>query len=420
MGRSQHREVRRRCPGCGLNKLYPERNASCSPACAKLMRQSSRPLPPDYVKTTAAGMSLECVSAEHTLEGLIAHFKVDVAAWECVEFVANHWEMGYVDRNSESATCLPLYQSKARFKPRVLIVNARAEIEALLADAKQKLRRPPNVIRFAAPKTTGNLLEVSIPDLHLAKLAWRRETAHDNYDLEIAERLHDEALEALIDRSSGIKYEKILFCLGNDYLHVDNLEMKTTAGTPVTGDGRYPKMFRLGRQLAVRSIERLKAIAPVHVKIVAGNHDKQSMFCLGDALECWYHADPEVEIDNEPTPWKYFQWGRVLICYMHGHKGKKPDYPLILATERPELWGATSFREIHTGHLHKVGLEEYHGVRVRTLSSLCAEDDWHAENGFVGNIRSAEAYMWNKTQGLVGTAVFNISRHDKIEVGRGE
>ena len=46
-------------------------------------------------------------------------------------------------------------------------------------------------------------------------------------------------------------------------------------------------------------------------------------------------------------------------------------------------------------------LTEKHGVRVRILPSLCEPDDWHAGKTFVGNIQDAEAYVWNKVDGLI-------------------
>ena len=85
-----------------------------------------------------------------------------------------------------------------------------------------------------------------------------------------------------------------------------------------------------------------------------------------------------------------------------------------MATERPEMFGATKFREAHTGHRHTDKVEEYHGVKVRILSALCPPDRWHAEHAFVGNLRRGEAFIWNKEEGLIGTASYTDTR-DKIE-----
>jgi hypothetical protein len=96
-----------------------------------------------------------------------------------------------------------------------------------------------------------------------------------------------------------------------------------------------------------------------------------------------------------------------MLMFCHGDGGKRDDYALLMATEKPEMFGRTKFREAHIGHTHQTRLEEKHGVRVRVIPSLSPADDWHSENGFVGNLRSAEAYFWNKKEGLVGTAIYN-------------
>lgn len=39
MGKSQHKESTRVCPGCGLKKTFPDRNDTCSPACALTVKR---------------------------------------------------------------------------------------------------------------------------------------------------------------------------------------------------------------------------------------------------------------------------------------------------------------------------------------------------------------------------------------------
>src|SRR6185437_7298527 len=131
----------------------------------------------------------------------------------------------------------------------------------------------------------------------------------------------------------------------------------------------------------VRAIEKLRQIAPVKVVIVSGNHDQLSCWHLGDSLECYFHNYTDVEIDNLPRQRKYHQFGNVMVMFTHGHKGKRQDYPLLMATEQPQMFGSTKFRECHTGHNHMTKLDEQHGVRVRVLPALCAPDDWLATNG---------------------------------------
>ena len=148
-------------------------------------------------------------------------------------------------------------------------------------------------------------------------------------------------------------------------------------------------------------------IAPVKVVVVSGNHDFLASWHLGDSLECWFSKYEDVEIENQPKVRKYHQYGKCMLMFTHGNEGKREDYPLLMATENPVLFGATKWREAHCGHIHQTKTQEFHGVRVRILPALCPPDAWHAANGYVGNLRSAECYVWDKEEGLVGQFFYN-------------
>jgi hypothetical protein len=343
----------------------------------------------------------------HTLEQLVEYCKIDLFVWEVERFVVNKWEVAakITTFGTETMEVEPLFQVKAFLRKKKAVVSAKAEIDALMELAKKSARLPDTINRIK--KITGNMLEINIPDAHFGKLAWAIETGGENYDVKIARKTFVAALTGLLQRVSQYAFDEILFVVGNDLLNSDDIEGRTTKGTNVSNDGRYHKTFATVRNLMIECIERLRTFAPVKVVMVAGNHDALSVWHLGDSLECYFHNYEDVTIDNSPRYRKYHQFGNVMIMFTHGDKGKKNDYPLLMATEKPEMFGSTKFREAHTGHTHQTKLDEQHGVRVRVLPALCAADDWHSENGYVGNLRNAEAYIWNKAEGLIGTAIFN-------------
>lgn len=381
--------------------------------------ESTRPAESTLVSGDTCELTRTTTTRVKTLADLIWVCDIDTETWEVDRYVCNKWEMGSVPRavgeskawrraNTEPVIT-ELYQVKVWLKRRVVAIAARSEIADLLADAK---RRMPKVARARLPKraATGYMLELSIPDLHLGKLAWADETGHDHYDTKIAEKLFDEALAALLHRTSSYAFDRILFTIGNDLLNSDNKQNTTTAGTPMSSDSRYHKTFRVARRMITRAIEQLRLLAPVDVIAVPGNHDTLAVWHLGDSLDAYFHHAKDVAIDNTPTTRKYYQFGQVMLMFTHGDKGKKPDYPLLMATERPKMFGATIHREAHTGHLHKTQVDEFKGVKVRISPALCPADAWHAEFGFVGNARSAEAFIWHKDDGLVGTAIYTAPR----------
>jgi hypothetical protein len=250
-------------------------------------------------------------------------------------------------------------------------------------------------------KNTGLMLEVSLFDLHFGKNAWPNETGDRPYDVKIANAMFFRALEKLIQRSRGFDYEQVTFIVGNDLLHSNDLESRTANDTIVDSDGRFQKAFWAARKAMCSAIEMLKELGPVKVIVCVGNHDRFSSWALGDSLECFFHSDPMVSIDNSPSLRKYHQWGKVGLLFVHGDLGKREDMPLLFATENPRMFGETSFREIHTGHNHSTRTQEFHGVRVRILSSLSTADEYHASNGYTGNLRTAESFVWSKTEGLI-------------------
>ena len=341
-----------------------------------------------------------------TLEDLIRVCKIDTQEWEIISWKANKWEMGAKDEATQRIVVRPLFQVTATMKRKVNLILARREIEAMIAEAKRRIG-PQRTVKRIVP-AGDHMLEISIPDLHIGKLAWSEETYGANYDHKIAVGLYRDALEALIARTAAFRFSRIVLPVGNDFFHSDTKAGTTTGGTPLDTDSRFQKTYVAGRKLMVEAIDRLRQIAPVTLVMVPGNHDSLSTFCLGDSLECWYHRTPDVQVLNLPTPRKYIEFGKCMLMFTHGDKGKKDNYPLLMATEQPEMFGRTKFRECHTGHLHQLQVKELMGVRTRVSPALCAPDAWHSEHHFVGNQRAAEAFVWHPEEGLVSLAVYTV------------
>lgn len=338
----------------------------------------------------------EHIRSIHDLERVC---DIDLDVWEVKHFTCE------THTKDAMAGAQQTFKVKAWLEQRTQLITARQEIDSLLADAKLRNTRKPLVHRYNGG---DNMLEAGIYDAHFGKLAWALETGHTNYDLRIAQDDFSEALETIIDRTRSFKFDQVVFPLGNDILNSDSSANLTTRGTPQDTDGRFQKSFKIVRQLAVQAINRLSDIAPVIVPLISGNHDELSVWHLGDSLECWFDGDDNVTIMNDPTTRKYLQYGDVMLMWCHGDKGKRSTYPSLMATEEPAMWGATKYREIHVGHTHTTKVDEYHGVQIRTLRALCPPDAWHAERGFVGNLRGAEGFVWNREEGLISQAYYTV------------
>lgn len=334
-----------------------------------------------------------------TLEELVEACQIDLKLWNVDRFVCKKWDMGYKDAKDEGQA-LPLFSVSAYMSKKANVEAAMQEIDRLKEEAKQRVK-PKFEKHYHADDHTGKMLEVAIFDAHFGKLAWGRETGERPYDLDITEAVYWRAFNKLLERAKGYKYDYILFPIGNDLLNSDDMEGRTTKGTYVSTDGRFHKVFSTVRRVMVQSVEILRSIAPVKVIVVPGNHDSISSWCIGDSIECWFHSCNDVTVDNLPRERKYHQHGKVMLMLTHGDKGKRADYGAIMAVEQPKMFGETKWRECHTGHLHTSKLDEKHGVRVRILASLSTADAWHSRNGFIGNLRTAEAFVWDAEEGLI-------------------
>lgn len=384
-----------------------------------LLSAAARPDERQY-KKSEQGDAIEVLSISdriRTIEDALAHGNIDTAVW-------------YVHKSECTSNECPMKVKQADKSHKPIIVKLwRIKIElrrrvsrAVETGAEELLRRirshSPKYPKLGKPSrvTDGHLLEIGLYDVHFGKLAWHMETGQD-YDLAIAERVYMEAGRRLMSCANGYPISRIVMPIGQDFFHVDNLESKTTAGTPQDADGRYGKIFATGAMACVRLIEEMVQVAPVDLILVAGNHDTLVSYHLAMFLHAWFRNCDRVSIDvtKTLTTRKYYPFGPVVIGYTHSDKEKIASLPAIMLHEARELMATRRTLEIHTGHRHKASEHVYTntdtyagGVRVRTLPSLSATDAWHAASGYVGAMRAAEAYLWSERSGYVGHFSANV------------
>lgn len=430
MNKSEHKLATRKCPECNQAKTYPLRNTCCSTKCARNRRlsingkQAARSVE-GFDSTGDNAVLTRITSARITThKQLIELCAVDENEWEVERWLCNKWdqaamprvtgESGNWTRRDARPIITELFQVKVWLKRKTVLVSIANQIEALRKKAEGYAPKYPAII---VPRSgTGNMAEICIYDHHFAGLIWGRETGWEDWDLKLSDEAFHDGMSTLLSRSKGYGIDRIMFSLGNDLQNTDNRAGTTEAGTPQSSDGRYQKACEAVQGTAVWAIEACLAVAPrVDVPMIYGNHDPLTTFHLGGYLKAWFRNCGGVDIDNEPRQRKYYQHGTVMIGMTHGNKVKVEDYLGLMAVEQPAMWADTTWREMHTGHIHtKRGMtqdyQEIKGVTVRTLTSLRPPCSWTAEMGYVGNIRSAESLIWNDKEGLIGTAVFSIPR----------
>lgn len=358
-----------------------------------------------------------------TLEDLLEVTKVNLNDWNVEKYVINKWDVTSFKNNK------PIVAQNWQVKAQ-LVKNKTKIHEHQLGEIFIKMisdYKPPvlNVnYKKKFDKTSNednNLLEISIFDLHLGKLAWRGET-YENYDIKIARERFLYSINSLIKRASGFSISRIVFPVGSDFFNSDTIFNTTTQGTPQDEDLRWQKTFDIGCRLIIDAINVLKQIGvPIDVIIVPGNHDFERNYYLGKFIDAWFNNDSQVIVDTHASPRKYYRFGNLLLGFTHGDQEKESSLPMIMATDIPSkpLWSQTKFHEWHVGHIHRkrnvkyelnkvTELNENLGVTIRYLSSLTGTEEWHHKKGFIGNNKAADAFIWNYEYGLVAHINTNI------------
>jgi len=255
--------------------------------------------------------------------------------------------------------------------------------------------------------TKGNhLLVINPADIHIGKYANELETG-EQYDCETAVVRVLEGIEGLIQKSKGFEIDRVLFCVGNDVLHIDNVYNTTTKGTHQDTDGKWWEHYEIALMLYVKCIETLRQIAPVDVIHSMSNHDYQSGFHLAHTLKSWFRKAKDVSFDITVANRKYYKYGNNLIGLEHGDGAKMDKLPLLMAQEKPEMWSKSKFRYWYLHHIHHkvkhkwLDAKDYIGVTVEYMRSPSSADSWHSRKGFCGAYKACEAFVHDKESGQV-------------------
>jgi hypothetical protein len=241
-------------------------------------------------------------------------------------------------------------------------------------------------------------LEVNLPDFHFGK--------RDGLTIEAQQDLFLECVQEIIEKSSTYSIDCIILPIGNDLLNSEGMSKATTKGTPQDDNADWKITFRAAWIAIIKAINMLSDIAPVKVVTVLGNHDYERCFYLGELLNATFINNEVVDVINNGKDRIYVTYGKNLIGYTHGDKIKPADLPLIMATEAPIEFSKSTVRSWRLGHLHKHVKDEFRGIEVEFLPSLCGSDDWHRSMGYHSD-RKAMAYVWDYSGGKVGFVQIN-------------
>jgi hypothetical protein len=274
-----------------------------------------------------------------------------------------------------------------------------AALRTVVDELKQDL---PRVAPTKGPAHTNALLlnQYTITDLHMGMLAWGEETRGDNYDLQIAEQLLTDWFSAAIAMAPDAQVG-LLAQLG-DLMHHDSHESVTPAHRNVLdADSRLQKVIRVvirvWRRIVAMLLEKHER---VHLIMEAGNHDPASSAWLRELLFAMYEDEPRVTVDNSPSLYHAYEWGKTALFYHHGDKRKVKNVDHVFAGMFREIYGRAAYSYGHVGHLHSDEVVETNLMRVERHRTLAPADAYAAGGGWLSK-RDAKVLTYHKEYGEV-------------------
>ena len=236
-------------------------------------------------------------------------------------------------------------------------------------------------------------------DPHFGLYSWHEETG-ENFDLDAADKVTRGAIDRLVASAPNAS-EALLINLG-DFFHADDSKNATPGhGNQLDVDTRYENVMQVGINSLIHCTYRLlEKHEKVTVWNVKGNHDPHAYFAL--SLAMWHHFrdEPRITINTAPADYLYYRFGKCLIASHHGHGARANELPLLMASDRPQDWGETSFRVWLCGHIHHKTVKEHPGCQVETFNTLAAKDAWHNQKGYRSR-REASQITYHKEYGEV-------------------
>lgn len=283
-------------------------------------------------------------------------------------------------------------------------------VDALCERVKGKAKTPRMSRKHVA---SGTLFEICIADAHIGMYASSEETNGSDYDCDIAKNRMIAAVDYHLSRAG--KPEKIVLAFTGDTQHSDTRNNKTErSGHQLDVDTRYQRVVDYVVAACTDVVNMACKVAPeVEVVIVKGNHDWHSAVWLRRVLSAAYSNCDNVTINEQQSERKVMTWGCNMLAWTHGDGISMQKWGQIIPAEFPVEWGKTTNRYLKMGHIHHkktvapVVVDEQSGLHIEYLEALTSMDSWTAGSGFVGSIKGASAFEYDKEKGMTARFYYN-------------
>lgn len=272
-----------------------------------------------------------------------------------------------------------------------------------------------------------HLLVVDLADVHFMKLCVKSETGFE-YNRKVARHRVIEGTKALLRMAEPMGIGRILFVMGNDILHVDSHNGRTTAGTEQDTEGSIFQGFKDAERAVVDAIELCAEIADVDLVHNMSNHDWRHGWMLSQTVAAHLSNHPHVHATDyglSESHRKYYRFQDNLFGLTHGDGAKEEKlYGLMVKEARQHVGDCLNLywllhhvhhkdRKTRDGNKPFLREKDHNGMtaiisghdrlegdalNIEYVRSPSPPDGWHDRNGYV-NRQGVECFVFHPYDG---------------------
>lgn len=354
-----------------------------------------------------------------TPDELIDKMGVDETVWTIDKMRIGKHEVVIKDDDGEGQVH-ELFNMKVKLKRSEVELDKQAAKKAI---EKYAERNMPKIDQKEYKERNQNNTAVILPaDLHMWKLAYESYVGEE-YNMDIAEDRLKHVLSNTIARlKQNGNPAKYIINIGNDGLHIDTPKNTTTSGTPQDVDGLYSVAKERLTSLRMWAINILQQEAEVEIVNTRGNHDKHSSLDIASTLEAVYMNNENVSIKRSENTWQAIKEGNNLFVFNHWDNytsnAKRKTIPGEVRKRYADKIDENTNIHVFMGHLHskkkfiEQSADSIHWVEIHYAMSVSGTDQWHNENGYIGNQKGMETMIYNKDKGQIAKLQSNINNNE--------
>lgn len=223
------------------------------------------------------------------------------------------------------------------------------------------------------------LLVIPLFDMHFGNMTYKEYIKHQ---------------QRIAYRISRDEWEEVVFFIGQDLFHNDDFRGHTSNQTRIEKVDMAKawedamKFYQPLIELALRSSIKTKIVYS------PGNHDEVLGWSFTKALELRY---PQVIFDCDMEVAKAITFYDVFVGVTHGDKLNDKKIVRVFEAKFRLAMAKAHRRVLLRGHLHTMKSFDDNGTHVYALGTSNKADQWHEDNGFIGNHKAFELFVFDRT-----------------------